>query len=157
MFRVSLALLLASSPAAGRTLAELEASGFLIERALPVDGDFRGCDPLHPIRLGDGADFLCQTRSFTYLRHPLAFVLRDPVTEETVLLIGGEEYVGRLEGVARLGRRVETGTGPLVDVPQTVPVRLAPNEPDAGTSTVSSLSGIEQPPLPGHDSGEPRQ
>ena len=152
---VALALLV-NAPANGRTLAELEGEGFLVERVLFVDGDFRGCDPLHPIHLTGGADFLCLTRSFTYMRRPAAFVLYHPVTDERVLSIGGVEYPGRLEGVARLPRRIDTiDATPEYQAP--ISVRLAPNEADQATSPLSLTPAIELPFPPGHDNGEPHQ
>ena len=156
MLRLVLALVLAAGPAAGRTLAELEAAGFTVARVLPLLDDFRGCDRLHAIRLLGGADFLCQTASFTYVRHALALVLRNAITGETVLLINGTEYAGRLEDAPGFSRHVETGTGPLVGE-VTAPVHLAPNEAGVQTRPVSGIAALGEMALPGHDTGEPHQ
>ncbi len=143
-------------PASARTLASLQADGYLVERVLSVDGDFRGCDATHPIHFVGGADFQCQARSFTYLRQPLAFVLRNPATLDTVLLIGGAEYQGRLEGLPSLGRRIDAGTGPLLEQPGPAIIRLAPDEPAVPTHSVIPITGIDQPMPPGHDDGTPQ-
>ena len=137
------------APAAARTLAELNAEGYIVRAVLSVDGDFHGCDTRSPIRFVGGSEFECRLASFTYLHEPLAFVLVNPATLDTVLSIGGEEYAGRLRGVERLGRRIDTGTGPLRDANGASSVRLMPDEADAPTrGGLLAITGLDQP-VPG--------
>ncbi len=150
------ASLAAIVPASCRTPGQLVADGFLVRRILSVDGDFHGCGVRRPVRFVGGSDFLCQSDSFTYLHDPLAFVLQNPATLETVLSIGGVEYAGRLENVARVGRRIDTGTGPLLTA-MPDPMRLMPLEAGIATQGIAAISGLDQPVPAGHDDGTPQR